>query len=224
MPDGVNPSKLAAVEALGASVELFGTTTSEGQGRARELAESKGWMLVDDFADPYIIAGAGTVALEILEDYPEIDVLIVPVGGGALAGGCGVVSKALRPATKVIGVCPSSCPATGLSWERGEAVEAECHTMADGLAVSRPDQRTVDLIRRVVDEIVFVDEAGLLEAMRLLLRLTNTLAEPSGAAALAGLLQLGEIGGGDVGIVVSGANIAPPLLPQLLDPGQTIRP
>ena len=139
-----------------------------------------------------IAAGAGTVALEILEEVPDLDVLIIPLGDGALAGGCGVVVKALAPHTRTLGVQAEACPAMFRSWQRGEVVRVEGQTLADGLAVVEPHPGAVKILRRVLDDVVLVSERELEDAIRLLLRYTHNLAEGAGAAALAGGLKARE--------------------------------
>jgi threonine dehydratase len=148
---------------------------------------------------------------------PDLDVLVIPLGDGALAGGCGVVVKALAPRIRTLGVQSESCPAMFRSWQRGEVVRVQGQTLADGLAVVEPHAGAVNLLRRVLDEAVLVSERELAEAICLLLRHTHNLAEGAGAAALAGALKIrNTLTGRKVALILSGGNLDTQLLPSLL--------
>jgi len=220
VPEWANREKTSAIEALGGRVVFSGRSVAESQQRTRELVEEQSAYFADDGGDMLIAAGAGTVALEILEEVPDLDVLIIPLGDGALAGGCGVVVKALAPHVRTLGVQSESCPAMFESWQRGEVMRVEGQTLADGLAVVEPHAAAVKLLRRVLDEAILVSERELADAIRLLLRYTHNLAEGAGAAALAGGLKVREtLAGRKVALILSGGNLDTRLLPTLLQDG-----
>jgi threonine dehydratase len=219
MPEWANPEKIAVVESLGGQVVLYGRDEAESQWKARELAVEQHGYYADDGGDRLIAAGAGTVALEILEELPDLDLLVVPLGDGALAGGCGVVVRALAPRARTLGVQSESCPAMVLSWRRGEVIRAECHTLADGLAVVEPHPAAVKLLRAVLDEACLVSEPDLARAILVLLQQTHNLAEAAGAAALAACLAAPDrIAGRRTAIVLSGGNLNTQSLATLLNP------
>jgi threonine dehydratase len=219
IPVGANPTKVAAMRALDVEVVEGGTTATACSQLAKSIAKDRGWQIIDDFCDPLVMAGAGTVALEILQERPGIDTLVVPVGGGALASGCGVAAKGINPSIRTVGVVPAACPSAYLSWRAGRPVPAPCGTMADGLAVDRLDASVVQILSDVLDEVVLVTEPEIGAAVSLGVSMLHTLLEPAGAAALAAICQ-GEsaIGGQEVAIVATGANIDPRLLAQLAAP------
>ena len=220
VPDWANREKTSAIEALGGRVVFGGRSAAETQRRTRELVEEQGAYFADDGGDVLIAAGAGTIALEILEELPDLEVLIIPLGDGALAGGCGVVVKALAPHARTLGVQAESCPAMFRSWQRGEVERVEGQTLADGLAVVEPHPGAVKVLRRVLDDVVLVSERELEEAIRLLLRHTHNLAEGAGAAALAGGLKVRQtLAGRKVALILSGGNLDTRLLPALLQGG-----
>jgi threonine dehydratase len=220
VPQWANREKTSAIEALGGRVVFSGTSAGESQRRTRELVEEQSAYFADDGGDVLIAAGAGTVALEVLEEVPDLDVLVIPLGDGALAGGCGVVVKALAPHVRTLGVQSEACPATFRSWQRGDVVHVEGETLADGLAVIEPHPAAVTLLRRVLDGAVLVSEHDLAEAIRLLLRHTHNLAEAAGAAALAGALKVREtLAGRKVALILSGGNLDTRILPSLLQNG-----
>ena len=220
VPQWANREKTSAIEALGGRVVFSGTSAGESQRRTRELVEEQSAYFADDGGDVLIAAGAGTVALEVLEEVPDLDVLVIPLGDGALAGGCGVVVKALAPHVRTLGVQSEACPATFRSWQRGDVVHVEAETLADGLAVIEPHPAAVTLLRRVLDGAVLVSEHDLAETIRLLLRHTHNLAEAAGAAALAGALKVREtLAGRKVALILSGGNLDTRILASLLQNG-----
>jgi threonine dehydratase len=217
VPEWANREKTSAIEALGGRVVFSGRSVAESQRYTRELVGEQSAYFADDGGDMLIAAGAGTVALEILEELPDIEVLIIPLGDGALAGGCGVVVKALAPHVRTLGVQSESCPAMFQSWQRDEVVRVEGQTLADGLAVVEPHAGAVKILRRVLDDALLVSERELADAIRLLLRYTHNLAEGAGAAALAGALKVREtLKGRKVALILSGGNLDTRLLPSLL--------
>jgi threonine dehydratase len=217
VPFGANPEKVAGMRALDVEIVEGGTTASECNERARQIAIERGWHILDDFCDPLVMAGAGTVALEILEQRPEIEALVIPLGGGALASGCAVTAKAINPSIRTVGVVPVSCPAAYLSWKAAAPVWAPCQTMADGLAVDRVDESVAKILSKVLDDVCLVTEAQIAAAVRLGVSMLHTLLEPAGAVALAAICQDGRaFAGRDVAIVATGSNIDPSVLTQLM--------
>jgi threonine dehydratase len=165
--------------------------------------------LIPPYEHPLVMAGQGTVAYELLADAPDLDVLVVPVGGGGLIAGCATAAKALRPEIRVVGVEPDGGDDTKRSLEVGERVALEVpRTIADGLQATTPGELTFDVNRRLVDEIVTVADADLVEAMRFAFERLKLVVEPSGAAGLAALVT-GRVdaGGRRVGVVISGGNV-----------------
>lgn len=219
MPEDVSPVKRAAVEGYGAEVVLAGTTSSDREREARRLAEVHGYTVIPAFNDPDIIAGQGTVALEILEDLPELDVLIVPIGGGGLISGCALAVKAARPHVRIIGVEPEGAADAYRSLRNGALARIERpQTIADGLRSQQVGPLNWEIIRRYVDDIVLVSEEQIVKAMMMLLTRTKLLAEPSGAVTTAAALYA-DIGVGPddrVAAIISGGNVDPALLARLL--------
>lgn len=213
------PNKVAATRAYGATVDLFGEDNTQAFDHARELERERGLTFVHPFDDPMVVAGAGTVGAEILEDLAAPDVVVVPVGGGGLISGIALAIKEERPATRVIGVEPMGAQTVTRALAEGHPVNpGAMNTIADGLAAPFTGSLNLALIQRYVDEIVLVTEEELRAAMRLLLERSKLLAEPAGAAAVAALLagKISDVAGKRVVAVVSGGNVAIEALPALL--------
>jgi threo-3-hydroxy-L-aspartate ammonia-lyase len=173
---------------------------------------------VRPYDDPLIMAGQGTTALELLEDVPELDVLVAPVGGGGLIAGCATVAKALRPDARVVGVEPEAGDDTRRSLAAGKRVNGGVpRTIADGLQTAEPGELTFEVNRRRVDEVVTASDAEILDAMGFLFDRLKIVTEPSGAIAVAALLS-GRIdaAGGRVGVVISGGNVGVARFAELL--------
>jgi threo-3-hydroxy-L-aspartate ammonia-lyase len=209
MPADAPEAKVEATRGYGAEVVTYDRYTEDRERLGQALAADRGLELVPPYDDPLVMAGQGTVALELLEEVGALDVLVVPVGGGGLAAGCATVVKALAPHVRVVGVEPEAADDTRRSLERGERVEIPVPaTIADGLQVTAPGRLTFEVNRRLVDGIVTVSDAELVEAMRFLFERMKVVAEPSGAAAVAALLASRvEERGGRVGAVLSGGNV-----------------
>jgi len=217
VPEGANREKVAAIEALGGRVVFHGRTLDETQRRTRELVAERGAYYADDGGDLLIAAGAGTVALEILEEVPDLEWLVIPLGDGMLAGGCCVVLRALAPRARSLAVQSEACPAMYESWRSGEVVYRPCGTFAEGLADVQPHAEALELLRAVLDEALLVSEQEIRAAIRTLLRLTHNLAEGAGAAPLAACLKQRErLAGRKVAMILSGGNLDTRLLPDLL--------
>lgn len=216
MPDAALPHKVAAVRRLGAEVVLV--PPAERVAEAARLAERRGLAVVPPYDHPHVIAGQGTVGVEIVEDRPDVSVVLVPVGGGGLASGVATAVKALLPDVRVIGVEPELAADARDSLRAGElrpvAPEAAYRTAADGLRTPL-SQLTLEHLLARVDDIVTVTEAEIREATRALLREARLVAEPSGAVTTAAYLRVRERFPGRAVAVVSGGNIDPGLLREL---------
>jgi threonine dehydratase len=210
VPTGNNPDKNAAIAALGANVTVAGHDFDAAWQAALQHAEATGAIAVHPSREPKLMAGYATVALEILDQAAQpLDTVFVPVGGGSLAAGVGLVFKALSPHTRVIGVQSAAAPALTRAWQTGEMKEIPVgETLADGLATRVPSPDTVAILREVLDDMIAVSEAEIVGAIRCYAETLHQLAEGAGAAALAGALNLRRrIAGQRIGIVLSGGNI-----------------
>ncbi len=217
------PNKVAATRAYGATVDLFGEDHTQAFEHARALERERGLTFVHPFEDPMVVAGAGTLGAEILEDLGEPDVVVVPVGGGGLISGVALAIKETRPATRVIGVEPVGAQTVTRALAAGHPVNpGAMQTIADGLAAPFTGALNLAIIQRYVDAIVLVTDDDLRAAMRLLLERAKLLAEPAGAAGVAALLagllagKIADVAGQRVVAVISGGNVAIEALPALL--------
>ena len=216
MPRPTPTVKVQQTEGHEAEVILFGERFDDAQAHAHEIADARGLTFVHPFDDPAIVAGQGTVAIEMLEDAPAIDLLAIPIGGGGLASGCGIAARAMRPGIEVVGVQAELYPSMYAAL-RGETMPCEGDTLAEGIAVKFPGRLTAALVREVVDEIVLVSERDLEKSVALLLQIEKTVVEGAGAAGLAALLAHPErFAGRTVGIVLCGGNIDTRLLANVL--------
>ncbi len=216
MPVHTPAVKVQQTQGHGATVILHGERFDDAQAHALKVAADRGFTFVHPFDDPAIIAGQGTVALEMLEDAPDIDCLAIPIGGGGLISGCATVAKTLNPAIEVIGVQAELYPSM-YARLRGLKLPCEGDTLAEGIAVKQPGDITFEIVRALVDEIVLVGERQLEQAVSLLLQIEKTVVEGAGAAGLAALLSHpGRFKGRTVGIVLCGGNIDPRLLANVL--------
>ena len=218
MPSGAVRSKVEACRGYGAEVILFGEQIGETWARMDEVQRERGMTFVPPFDDPHILAGQGTVGLEILDDLPEVDVVVAGIGGGALCTGIAAALKETRPGVRVYGVEPVGANSMVLALERGEMVEIQPTSVADGLCSPRSGRWTTAMARRYLDGIFLLDDATILAGVRFALERMKQLVEPAGAAALAALL-FGEIpihDGERVCVVFSGGNVDPARLGELL--------
>jgi threonine dehydratase len=218
MPEGAPNVKIAAIRALGA--EIVVVPPAERESRTAELAAERGLTIIPPYDHPDIIAGQGTVGLEIVEDLPEVEVVLVPVGGGGLASGVATAVKALVPDAAVIGVEPALAADAADSLAHGElrtwSTEDRYRTMADGMRTPL-SELTFEHLRERLDGIITVSEEEILSTVSLLARSAKIVAEPSGAVTTAGYLHhRGELPPGRTVAVVSGGNIDPALLAGLL--------
>jgi threonine dehydratase len=216
MPRTTPTVKVLQTEAVGGKVVLEGETYDEAYAYARSMERQLGLTFVHPFDDPVVAAGQGTVALEMLEDAPEIETLVIPIGGGGLISGMGTVAKAHEPPVEVIGVQPRLFPSM-YGKIRGEELDCGGDTLAEGIAVKEPGAFTARVVARVVDDILLVSEADLENAVSLLLQIEKTVVEGAGAAGLAAVLAHRErFAGKKVGLVLTGGNIDTRLLANVL--------
>jgi threonine dehydratase len=220
VPTTVPLAKLTAIQRQGAEAVLEGPTYDDAHASAEAMARERQLTYIHAFDDPDVIAGQGTVALELLADGPELDAIVVPVGGGGLISGIATAAKALRPNVRVIGVQAAGSPALAESFREGRLMTATSSTIADGIAVKRPGALAFEIINRLVDDVVTVTDEAIAEAIVLLLERHKLLAEGAGATALAAILQ-NEIPARlrRVGVIISGGNIDPNLLGKVLQQG-----
>lgn len=217
MPRGVSETIVGVCRAYGAEVRLEGVMYDDTLALAHEIERDQGKTFVHPYADPLIVAGQGTMGLEILDDVPELETVVVPVGGGGLIGGTALALKERLPAVRVIGVEPDGADAVRRSWLAGHPVTLEHpHSVADKLVAKGTDQLNVDLVRKYVDEMVTVSDAALEAATYDYLERLSLLVEPSGAATLAAVRSGAVAPRGKTVLVVSGGNAAAPVLARIL--------
>lgn len=217
VPEGANPLKVAAIEGFGATVVHRGRDFDDARVHAEELARTHGSRYVHSGDEPLLIAGVGTGTLELLEQEPGVDTIVVPIGGGSGAAGACVVAKAVDPSIRVIGVQSSAAPAAWESWREGRLVESTMGTFAEGLATRTAFALPQRILRRWLDDFVLVDDDAIRAAQRQLIEITHTLVEAAGAAALAAALLLREsLAGRRVALVASGGNVTREQLLELL--------
>ena len=217
VPEDANPAKVDAMRALGAEVVFHGEDFDAAREEVERRSEAEGLRYIHSANEPLLIAGVGTCALEIIEEEPDLDALIVPIGGGSGAAGAGIVLESVSPETKLIGVQAEEAPAAWLSWKEGRLVEAPMTTSAEGLATRCAFELTQDMLRRHLDDFVLVSEEEMNAAVQILLEKTRNLAEPSGAAALAAALKLTDrLAGKKTAVVLSGGNISTAQLREIL--------
>ena len=216
MPVPTPTVKVMQTESVGGKVVLFGETFDDAYKHARQLEVEQGLTFVHPFDDPNVAAGQGTVALEMLESIPSLDMLVVPIGGGGLLSGLGTAARALKPDIGLIGVQAELYPSM-YSLLNNLQMPCEGDTLAEGIAVKVPGALTSQVIRELVDEIVLVNEAQLETAVSLLLQIEKTVVEGAGAAGLAAVMAHPEkFAGKNVGVVLCGGNIDTRLLANVL--------
>ena len=219
MPRFTPMVKVERTKGFGAEVVLFGDTLDESRTHALELASARALEFVHPYDDAQIIAGQGTVALEMLAAVPDLDALVVAVGGGGLIGGMAVAAKALKPGIEIIGVQTQRFPSM-VNAMRGTQLPMGQSTIAEGIAVGRPGKLTQVLATQYVDDWLLVDEGDIEQAIVMLLEIEKTLVEGAGAAGLAALLKHPErLRGKKVGLVLCGGNIDPLLLAAIIERG-----
>jgi len=207
MPLDAPASKLAATEGYGAEVVTYDRYSEDREAIGVELAAERGAELVRPFDDPLIMAGAGTAALELLEERPSLDTLVVPLGGGGLISGSATIAKALG-VRRVVGVEPAAGDDWARSFAAGRRIVIDVpRTIADGLQTPAPGELTWEVASRLVDEVVTVSDEQIVDAMRFAFERLKLVIEPSGAVGIAALRE-GLVSGGAIGVIVSGGNVA----------------
>ena len=209
VPTGANPGKVAAMRGMGAEVIVHGASFDDARRHCEALAEQQGYRYVHSGDEPLLIAGVATETLELLEDEPELEVVIVPVGGGSGAAGACIVANAINPAIRVIAVQSAASPAAYASWRRRQCIAAPDQTVAEGLATGTAFALPQAILWERLQEFMLVDDDEILQAIVWMIERAHTLAEGAGAAALAAAYRLrASLGGKKVGLICSGGNIA----------------
>ena len=220
VPEGANPLKVASMQALGADVVFHGRDYDDAREHCERLVRERGHRYVHSGDEPHLIAGVGTATVEILDEVPDLDVLVVPVGGGSGAAGACIAGKALRPSLEVIGVQSEAAPAAFRSWREGRIVEDRMETFAEGLATRVGFELPQRVLREQLDDFVLVSEEELRAAAVDAMETTRTLVEAAGAAPFAAAAKLGpRLRGHKVALVCSGGNITRAQLAELLGAG-----
>jgi threonine dehydratase len=220
VPEGSNPVKVEAMRGLGAEVVFSGVDFDQAREHCERLAEKEGRRYIHSANEPLLIAGVATGTLEIFEEQPDIDVVVVPVGGGSGASGAGLVARTVRPEAQVIAVQSAAAPAAQRSWQAGRPVEAPMRTFAEGLATRTAYDLPQRMLRELLADFVLVSDAALRAAARIMIEKTRNLVEPSAAASLAAVLaEPARYTGRKVAVVCSGGNISPAQLRDVLDSG-----
>jgi threonine dehydratase len=215
VPEEANPVKVAAITGFGAKLIFHGRDFDDARERCERLAEELGYRYVHSGNEPLLIAGVGTETLEVIEEQPAIDVIIVPIGGGSGAAGACVVAKSINPDVKVIGVQSEAAPAAYRSWKERRPVEEPMETFAEGLATRTAFELPQSILREQLHDFVLVTDAEIREAQRLMIETTRNLIEAAGAAPLAAAIRLRrQLSGRRIALVASGGNAS---REQLLD-------
>ncbi len=217
VPEGANPLKVRSMRNLGAEVLFHGANFDQAREYSERLAKEEGYRYVHAANEPLLVAGVATYALEILEEFPDVEYILVPLGGGSGAAGCSIVAKAVNPGVKVIAVQSQQAPAAYLSWKNKEVCHAPMNTKAEGLATESGYQVPQEILWDLLDDFLLVSDDEIGHAIGVLLEKAHTLAEDAGAAALAGAIKMkDELQGKKVAVVVSGANVTLDRLKEVL--------
>ena len=217
VPEGANPVKVRSIRGLGAEIVTHGVDFDEARVHAALLAEEHGYRYIHSGNEPHLIAGVATQALEILERQPDIEVIIVPIGGGSGAAGTCIVAKTINPKIQVIGVQSAEAPAAQKSWKAHRLLEDQMGTIAEGLATRTAFELPQRILWEHLDDFLLVPDAEIRTAVRLMIETTRNLAEPAGAAPLAAAVRLKDrLKGKRVALILSGSNITTTQLRELL--------
>lgn len=209
MPEKSNPSKVKAIRSIGANIIFFGCIFDESKEYAEKLAGERQARFIHPANEPYLVAGVATYVLEIFEDCPSLDVIIVPVGGGSGASGCCLVKEAINPNVEVIGVQAENAPAAYLSWKNREIIEDKMETAAEGLATRVGYEFTQEIFWDFLSDFILVSEKEMEEAIVTYLELVRDVTEEAGASPLAASLKIKErLKGKKVALVLTGGNIS----------------
>jgi threonine dehydratase len=217
MPEKSNPSKVKAIKSMGAQIVFFGRIFDESKDYAEKLAGEGRARFIHPANEPDLIAGVGTYALEIFEEVPNLDVIIVPVGGGSGASGCCIVAEAVNPECQVIGVQAAMAPAACLSWKGGKIVKDKMETAAEGLATEIGYELTQEILQDHLADFILVSEDEMVQAILLIMELIRNMAEEAGASPLAAALKIKEkLKGKRVALVLTGGNLSMARLKQII--------
>ena len=218
VPKNANPLKVKSMENLGAEVLHHGGNFDEARGYSERLAKEEGYRYVHAADEPLLVAGVATFALEIIEDFPDVEYILVPLGGGSGAAGASIVAKAVNPNIRVVAVQSEQAPAGYLSWKNRRITEAPMHTIAEGLATQTGYELPQSIIWDLLDDFLLVSDEEIARAIAILIEKAHTLAEEAGAAALAGAIKMkDELKGKRVAVVVTGSNITLDRLKEALE-------
>lgn len=218
MPEGANPVKVNAIRSLGPEVIFHGRIFEESKDFASELAAERGGRFIHPANEPHLIAGVATYAMEIIEDCPELDVIIVPIGGGSGAAGCCLAGRELKPGVEVIGVQAEKAPAAYLSWKSRAIVTDKMETLAEGLQTKMGYELTQEILQKHLSDFVLVSEDEMARAILTYLELVRNLSEEAGASPLAAALKIKDrLKGKTVALVLSGSNLSLERLKLLLN-------
>ncbi len=217
LPENANSVKVAAIRSLGAEIIFHGENFDDAREYCERLAREEGYRYVHAVNEPALIAGVGTASLEIIEDLPDVEVMMLPLGGGSgIAGAC-IVAKAIDPSIQVFAVQSEAAPAAYLSWKQGELVEAPTDTFAEGVATKSGYELPQRIMADLLDDFLLVSDDDIRRAIGLLVEKAHTLAEPAGATALAGAVKHADLlKGKKVSITITGANITADRLAEAL--------
>jgi len=220
MPAGAPIAKIEATRAYGAEIILHGDSYNAAQNHALMIQKERGMVFIHAFDDPFVIAGQGTVGLEIVQDYPDVKTLVIPIGGGGLAAGTALAIKETRPDIQIIGVEPENAASMLRSFNANKPVQLnQCDTIADGVAVKSPGELTYKLCRVYLDDLITVSDDDIAAAILAMLERTKMLVEGAGAVALAALMTRPELINGPTAAIVSGGNIDVNILERIIEKG-----
>jgi threonine dehydratase len=224
LPESANPVKVASMRGLGAELVFHGRDYDEAREHCEQLAREHGYRYVHSGNEPLLIAGVATETLEILEQQPQIDVIVVPVGGGSGAAGACIVAKAVNPAVRVIGVQSEAAPAAFRSWQERRLVDDRMETFAEGLATRTAFELPQRILWQLLDDFVLVSDDEIREAQALMIEATRNLVEAAGAAPLAAALRLrGQLMPRRIALIASGGNASREQLLDVLSGGHAMR-
>jgi threonine dehydratase len=222
MPQNASPAKISATKSYGAKVILHGNDYDDSSSSIKEMAEKENKTIIPAFEDMDVIAGQGTIGLEIVEDLQSIDEIYIPIGGGGLISGIAVVLKSLKPSIKIIGVESAAFPTMKASILENKITKTQTgYSIADGIAVKTPGQTTFEIVKKYVDDIVLIDDLSIVKTMFLLMERSKIVAEPAGAASLAYILsdKKNKSKNKNIVSIISGGNVDMYLLGQVVAKG-----
>ncbi|HET9780847.1 MAG TPA: threonine/serine dehydratase [Candidatus Dormibacteraeota bacterium] len=215
-PAAANPVKVEAMQDFGAEVVLQGERYDDSRLHAEKLAKEHGYRYIHSGDEPLLIAGVGTHTLEVLQEQPHVDTVIVPIGGGSGAAGASIVAKAIDPKIRVIGVQSDAAPSAYLTWKSGKPVDSPDRTIVEGLSTAHPFELPQRIMRRLLDDFVLLSDDEIEAATAVMVEKTRTLVEFAGAASLAAAMKMRDsLRGHVVALICSGGNISPAQLKAL---------